>query len=239
MENKPSGVAWYDPNLKDGWGIEGVPVTASAAELNTLDGVAAGTASASKAAVLGPSSEIAGLGAVGVDTLSCTGNVGTAGTGVTATEQGDGYNHVTFLAIDTTLPAIAGGANLGIGKLLYTFPVGVQVVEVAYMNVAITGAAAIQADTPEVGIGTVIASGAVAVLSGTATFENILTGQVAADCNGTPTVKTTIPTANVPFIVEAGDAKTLYLNVADGWAAGGDAAAELTGDVTIVWRSVA
>ena len=74
------------------------------------------------------------------------------------------------------------------------------------------------------GLGTVIGSGAVATLDGTATFENILTGQTAADANGTATVKTALPTAGVPFIIESGDAHTLHFNVADAWAddTGGD-----------------
>jgi len=241
-ESIPVGIAYEDPILTNPQ-VNGSVLTAAGTDLDTaasVSGATAGTAAASKAVVLGASLEVSGLGAVGVDTLSCTGNVGTAATGVTATEQGDGYNHVTFLAIDTTLGAIAGGAALGLGKLLYTLPAGVQMIEAAYMNVAITQSQGnITADTPEVGLGTVVASGAVSVLSGTATFENILTGQVATDCNGTPTVKTLIPTANVPLIRQAGDAKTIYFNVADNWAASGDAAAAVTGDVTIVWRSIA
>lgn len=160
---------------------------------------------------------------------------GVPATGVTAVESGkDGY-HTVVLTIDTVLPAIAGGANLGVGKLLYTLPAGALLVDSAYMSVAITQTEAnITADTPEVGLGTVIASGAVAVLSGTATFENILTGQVAANCNGTATVKTV---ADQVLVRETGDAKTVYLNVADGWAASGDAAALLTGTVKLNYKT--
>lgn len=168
-------------------------------------------------------------------------SVGTAATGVTAVENGDGKHHVTTLTINTTLPAIAGGASLGVGKLIYTLPAGVQSIQTAYMSVAITQSQGnITADTPDVGLGTVIASGVVATLDGTATFENILTGQTAADCNGTATVAAATPTAS-PFqlIRLSGDAKTVYLNVADGWAASGDAAATLTGTVVLVWDTLA
>jgi hypothetical protein len=161
------------------------------------------------------------------------GDTGSVPSYVKAAEYGDRKTHVTVLTIDTTLPAIAGGANLGLGKLIYTLPAGACAVEASNLNIAITQTEGnITADTPVVGLGTVIASGAVAVLSGTATFENIMAGQTAADCNGTATVKT-LQTA---LVREIGDAHTIYLNVADGWAASGDAAAIVRGTVTIHWR---
>jgi len=167
-------------------------------------------------------------------------SIGAAATGVGAVEYGDGKIHQTVLTIDSVLPAIAGGAALGVGKLLYTFPAGVQIIESAYMSVAITQTQGhITADTPDVGLGSVIASGVIAVLSGTATFENIMTGQTAANCDGTPTVATANPTAGVPLITNAAGSKAVYLNVADTWAASGDAAALLTGTVTINWRTMA
>jgi len=174
--------------------------------------------------------------------LQTAAGLGTPGTGVTAVEYGDGRTHQTVLTLGAScvLPAIAGGAALGVGKLLYTFPAGAQIIDAAYMSVAITQTQAhINADTPEIGLGSVVASGAVSVLSGTATFEDILTGQVAADCTGTATVKTALPTAGVPLITEAAGSKAVYLNVADTWAASGDAAALLTGTVVINWRTMA
>lgn len=167
-------------------------------------------------------------------------SIGAAATGVSAVEYGDGKIHQTVLTVNSALPAIAGGAALGVGKLLYTFPDGVQIIESAYMAVAITQTEGnITADTPDIGLGSVIASGVITVLSGTATFEDIMTGQTAADCNGTATVATTNPTAGVPLITNAAGSKAVYLNVADTWAASGDAAALLTGTVTINWRTMA
>lgn len=151
-------------------------------------------------------------------------------------EIGDKRSHTTVLTLTGALPAIAGGASLGVGRLLYTFPAGAIVVQSAYMSVAITQTQGnITADTPEVGLGTVIASGAVAVLSGTATFENILTGQVAADCNGTATVKTV---ADQVLVIETAGAHSVYLNVADGWAASGDTAAIISGTVVLKWSNL-
>jgi hypothetical protein len=174
--------------------------------------------------------------------LQTAGGVGTAGTGVTATEYGDGRTHQTVLTLGAgcVLPAIAGGAALGVGTLLYTLPAGAQIIEAAYMSVGITQTQAhINADTPKVGLGTVIASGAVSVLSGTATFQDILTGQSAANCTGTATVKTALPTAGSPLITEAAGSKAVYFNAAATWAASGDAAALLTGTVVINWRTMA
>lgn len=164
-------------------------------------------------------------------------NVGVAPAGVTAQEFGNGYDQVTVLAISTTLPSIAGGANLGVGKLIYTLPAGSEAIEVTYMSVAITQTAGhINANTPDVGLGSVIASGAVAVLDGTGTFEDILTGQTAANCTGTPTVKTAIPTGGTDLVTEAAGSKAVYLNAAANWAASGDAAAILTGTVVLHWK---
>lgn len=162
------------------------------------------------------------------------------GTGVSAVEQGSEIDHQTILTLeDVVMPAIAGGANLAIGKKIYTFPAGALIIESAYMSVSFTQTEGhVTADTPDVGLGTVIGSGAVAVLGGTATFENIITGQTAADVNGTPTVKTSIPTANVPLVIEAAGSHDLFLNVADGWAASGDAGILANGTVIINWKSM-
>lgn len=182
-------------------------------------------------------SDVEALVGQGYSRSMATAALGTASTGVTAAESGTDRLRQTILTVSTTLPAIAGGANLAVGKLLYTFPAGEIIVDAAYMSVAITQSQGnITADTPDVGIGTVIGSGVVAVLGGTATFENILTGQTAADCNGTATVKTLTPTANVPLVIATAGAHTVYLNVADGWAASGDAAAGLAGTVILHWR---
>ena len=166
--------------------------------------------------------------------------IGTPAAGVTAVEYGDGRIHQTELAINSALPAIAGGANLGVGKLLYTFPAGVQVIEGAYMSIGITQTQGnINADTPTVGIGTVIASGAIANLGGTATFEDIIEQQVAANCTGTATIIGMPPPGGVPIYTNVSDSKSVYFNVANGWSAGGDTAAKITGTVTILWRTLA
>jgi hypothetical protein len=161
------------------------------------------------------------------------GNLGSVPAGVTAAEYGDRYTHTTVLTLDTTLPAIAGGASLAVGKLIYTLPAGAVAIDATHISVSITQTQGnITADTPDVGVGTTIASGAVAVLGGTAAFENMLTGQTAADANGTATVAT----LQTELVIASASNHTVYLNVADGWAASGDAAALLKGTVVIHWK---
>jgi hypothetical protein len=163
-------------------------------------------------------------------------NVGTVGTGCTVVEYGSGFSHTSVITLNTTLPSIAGGASLGVGKLLYTLPAGAQLIDKAYMSVAITQTTGhINANTPTVGLGSIIASGAISVLSGTATFQDIITGQSAANCTGTATVKTANPTASVPLVTEVAGTKTIHFNAAAAWAASGDPAALLTGTVVLFW----
>ena len=163
-------------------------------------------------------------------------NVGTVGSYATVSESGDNVYHKTRLSLTGVLPAIAGGADLAVGRLIYTFPAGViRVLSTVFDNVAITQTEAhITADTPDVGLGTVIASGANALLSATASFENIMTGQTLNNCNGTGEKAGVAST----LVLHDADAHTVYFNVADGWAASGDAAAVISGDVVITWEFI-
>lgn len=150
--------------------------------------------------------------------------------------RGDKGSYHTKLHVNTTLGAIAGGANLALGKLIMTFPAGRIFVQRSAMSIAIKQTQGnITADTPDVGIGTTIGSGVQALLSGVgAASENIITGQTASDCDGTATAA---QVDTFLSITAAGD-HTVYLNVADGWAASGDAAAAIYGTVDIFWQKL-
>ena len=100
-------------------------------------------------------------------------NYGTAGTGVVATEYGNGLYHQTVLTYASFTKDIAAAA-LAHGKAGYTFPVGGIHIHGGTIDATITGATSVA--TPDIGIGTVIGSGAVAVLGGTGTFEDICDG---------------------------------------------------------------
>ena len=165
-------------------------------------------------------------------------NVGSVGTGVTAFETGDKGNHRTALTLSSTVSsAITGGSAQGVSRKVYEFPAGAIIVDSAYMSVGVTQTDGnINADTPDVGLGSLPASGAISILGGTPAFESYITGQTAANCTGTATVKTASPTAGTPFVIEAGGGHNVYFNLADTWAASGDAGALLTGTIVINWR---
>jgi len=134
---------------------------------------------------------------------------------ITTKEYGDSKQKVTLLTLDTfVLPNTANGAS-GNGALLYTLPAGAQSIKATRFNVGLHGTNGdIVADTPDCGIGSVKAAGAVSVLSGTTTFEDYLTGQTMNDANGT--VETTILATS--FLTNTGGTKAVYLNCADTWA---------------------
>jgi len=183
-------------------------------------------------------STVADAVGTGYNTASTVGNdAGTAGTGTTADEVAIGPWHKTNLTVAGVLPAIVGGTNLGVGLLVYTLPAGAKIVTSSYMSVALQQVDGnITADTPIVGVGTIIASGAVTDLDGTGTFEDLNTGKAAADCDGTATVQTAKTTDAVGGLaIETGSAHTVHLNVADGWAASGDATCGVVGTITIEW----
>lgn len=207
-------------NIMDG-------VTSSATELNLVDGSTTANTVASKAAILDSSKR-----------LRTNASAGTAGTNVTAVEIGDGAVHTTILTLSSVAITIGDNADLGVGAIIYTLPAGVQFIDYAYLSVALTATdVANQTDTPEIGLGTVIASGAVAVLA--TTFENIIEGAAVADCNGTAKVIADVPTANIPLVRLSGDAKTIHLNYADGWADGTVQTATASGTVVLKWTHLA
>jgi len=162
-------------------------------------------------------------------------NVGTAGTGVTAVETGSGAVHTTTLTAAAVALTIGDTAALADGALVYTFPAGVILVESAYISMGVTLTTGTPTtDTPDVGLGTVIATGAVATLDGTATFEDILTGQTAADIAGTATEAA----AAQSLLIPAASAHTVHFNIADTWANVDDTAATADGTIILNWRKL-
>lgn len=157
-------------------------------------------------------------------------NVGAAETGVTAAEYGNGRSHVTKLTFTSLAIGSGATADLAFGAKLYTFPAGALLVKGAYMSIALMGSGTgCDADTPDGGLGGVVASGVVKVLGGTAAFKDILTGQTFGDVNGTAKVKT----VSAALAREVGDTHAVYFNLADDWA--GACAVTATGTVVLEW----
>lgn len=178
------------------------------------------------------------------------GTVGTVTTAATTSveEYGFGPHHFTKLTMTSFAVGItADNASLGIGAKFYTFPAGTIAVKSVSLVGGLTAAISVTTNTPEVGVGSVIASGAVSVLSGTATFEDFIDGNVsgtggdtvAPDVAGGTFYKSSSFTSNVVIKTTGGKARDLFLNAAAAWvdvtAAG---ALTFTGVVTIEWAKV-
>jgi hypothetical protein len=168
--------------------------------------------------------------------LVTTKEVGTVATGATAAEAGHGARHITKITVNAwDIGAIAAGAAEAIGKLIYTFPsTGTIIIHHAGWVGDLDGAAAIAADTPDFGFGTAVATGAVATLDGTPTFENIITGQTAPDCDETDFAAHVIPTAGVDLVLTKAATNKVFMNVADTWAAA-SATLLATGTLWLDW----
>lgn len=143
---------------------------------------------------------------------------------VTRREWGDGKNFTIELTLtDFIVGALAGaGAALGVGNIVAAFPAGAHVEKWYYQSLSLKCAGtAVSTDT---GLGSVIASGAVSVLSGTATFEDRLTGQTVptAAAGGAVTTALLNPTAGVQTGIAlnvAASIKNVFLNAAGTWNA--------------------
>lgn len=157
-------------------------------------------------------------------------NAGTAGTGVVATEYGDAYSHVTVLTISGLSQAIAG-ANLGFGKKIYDFPLGAIKCKRALINITLQ--AGTDTTVGEIGLGSVVATGSITGLGGTATFENIVDGfaNTAPSLTGAATQAQKECEADNPDGTST--AVDLYLNFAGGWSA--TEFLYISGTITIFW----
>ena len=202
--------------------INNVAITSTAAELNFLDGSVVGNTVASKAALLDANKN-----------LQTNANVGTPGTGVTAVEYGDGYNHVTVLtltavALTPTIPADAEGA----GAIIYTFPTGVYVGQSAHMDIT-AGVMDSATNAADLCLGSLIASGDITTCS-TAAMEDWVTGQTVADVSTFVKEKSTVMTAGANLLFESSGSHVLNINAAATWN-NTVATASVTGTVTIAW----
>lgn len=168
------------------------------------------------------------------------GTAGTAGTGVTAVETFDGSLYTTVLTFTAfeVMTLTGDNAALADGALAYTFPAGDILVEGGLLTGTVDADMSVTTDTPEVGCGTVVASGANATLGAVgATSENILGPFVAASVNDGAV--SGYNAASGPFVIASAGAHTVYLNAADTWA-DVTAAAPLTftGTIVLKWRKV-
>jgi len=182
------------------------------------------------------------LANIAVNTADITAvSVGAAGTNVTAVEYG-GKQHMTVLTLtDVVLGAPTAGGNSAHGAEIYVFPAGVHMQRHTQFSVGLT-MGGVTTDTPDVGIGSVIGAGAIALLNGT-TMEDYVTAITwATALDGTAEVQDTIPATAGLYIGiannAAADVKEVYFNVADGWNAGVTGNITASGTVVIIWETI-
>lgn len=166
-------------------------------------------------------------------------------TTIVANEYNAGGNHITVLTLTNFIVgALAGAAaNLGVGNEIYAFPDGVQLHEVSYFSLSLTAAGT--AVTTDTGIGSVVASGAVAVLSGTATFEDYVTGQGVPTASGGGAVTVVGPIGATAGILTdislqtAAKVKNIFLNSAGTWNVDNTGNLTATGSIVLKWSTLA
>lgn len=172
-------------------------------------------------------------------------NLGTTPVGtVSIVEYGDGKDITTVLTLTNFIVgALAGAAaDLGIGNIVYAYPAG-QHLELVYSLSSIVLTAAGTAVATDTGLGSVIASGVVNVLSGTATFEDRLTGQTinTAAGGGAAVSALTAATAGVAAGIAlniAASVKNVFLNSAGSWNADNTGNLTATGTIILKWSKM-
>jgi len=95
----------------------------------------------------------------------------------------DGREATVYLRVNTLSRASASSAALGFGEHIFSYPAGLGLVQPIYSSIRLesrTGTGQ-SATAGEVGLGSTIASGAVATLGGTTAFENIMEGTTIAN----------------------------------------------------------
>ena len=175
------------------------------------------------------------------DSVQVRAALGTTPVGtVTIKEYGDGRDITTVLTLTNFIVgALAGAAAaLGVGNIVYAFPAG-QHLELVSAFSAIVLTAAGTAVATDTGLGSVIASGAVSLLSGTTTFEDRLTGQTinTAPDGGAAVSALLAATAGIGLGISlnvAASIKNVFLNSAGTWNA--DNTGNLTASGTIVLK---
>jgi len=172
---------------------------------------------------------------------------GTAASNVTTVEYGDGRNITTTLSFtDLVIGAPTAGGDSAHGVLIHTLPQTTPLLVNSISIVVGLTLGSVTTDTPDVGLGSTQANGAVATLDGTGTFEDIMTGQTwPGTLDGTLDYYAVIPGGSVATdatifpLMKASTAKPIYLNAADGWNAGVTGNLTATGTIVINYTLIA
>lgn len=163
---------------------------------------------------------------------------------VSIVEYTTGKDVTTVLTLTNFIVgALAGAAAaLGVGNIVYAFPTGQHFELVSsFSSLALTCAGTAKATVT--GLGSVIASGAVAILSGTATFQDRLTGQAitTGTSGGTAVSALAATTAGIGTGISlnvAASVKNVFLNSAATWSANNTGNLTATGTIILKWTKM-
>ena len=176
-----------------------------------------GAASLAALATTGAMTTTSGVGAVAAE-------------GTLVSEEGGGGQHITKLTFTKTTSA--AGAALADGARVYTLPAVPCLIRGVYVSGLLI--AATETGTPEVGVGTALASGANATLGAVgATAEDIVEGTASeafAASPGTAYARNSV-VAKCPQVVAA--SSVLHVNYALGYSASEDVT--VSGTILVDW----
>jgi hypothetical protein len=155
---------------------------------------------------------------------------------------------VLYLRVNTLSKATASDAALGFGEKVFSYPSGLGLVQPLYTSVKLTSLCptGLSATAGEVGLGTAVATGAIATLgAGSATMENIMEGTTLSNHVAATTLvseKANLPVAfgdhgaagAFGLLDASSSAVAAYLNIASTFNQ--TAAESITFSATIVHR---
>ena len=164
---------------------------------------------------------------------------------VTIVEYADGRDVTTELTLANFIIGAQAGAAaaLGLGNIVYAFPAGQHFELVSALSAIVLTCAGTAVASVDVGLGSVIASGAVATLDGTATFEDRLTGQTFATASGGGAAGSFLKAATAGIgagisLNVAGSVKNVFLNAAATWNADNTGNLTASGKVILKWTKM-
>lgn len=160
---------------------------------------------------------------------------------VAVAEFGDGRDITTVLTLTDFIVGAIPSANaaLGVGNIVASFPAG-QHLELVYSFSALNLKVPSTGKATKTGLGSVVASGAVSVLSGTATFQDRLSGQdiTTSATGGTAVSAIAGATAGIGTGIAlngTGSVKNVFLNAAATWVTGNAGNLTASGIIVIHW----
>ncbi len=145
------------------------------------------------------------------------------------TQSADGVNFRTIVHTNTLNWDIPSDAALGVGEHIFTYPLGMILPVFTSVQMTSLAPTGLSATAGEVGLGTVISSGAIATLgAGTATMEDIMEGTTISNHVAATTLtskKANFPvlygdhgaTAAATFHNGTATAIKCYFNIASTW----------------------